>query len=107
MGLAIRHRQICASKAVNQTATGGTEPGNMTNTYGAIISIVASILSNIGTNVQKEAHLRNEAKPEEEQTPYIKSPLWWLGLVGVVVGSIGDFVAFSLASQELVVAVGC
>ena len=29
------------------------------------------------------------------------------GLVGVVAGSIGDFVAFSLASQELVVAVGC
>merc|ERR1711865_213803 len=77
------------------------------NAAGAIISVVASILSNIGTDIQKEAHIRNDALPKDKQTSYVKQPLWWFGLSGVVVGSIGDFVAFSLASQELVVAVGC
>merc|ERR1711865_626663 len=77
------------------------------NAAGAIISVVASIISNIGTNIQKEAHIRNEALPESERVAYTKTCYWWIGLSGVVFGSIGDFVAFSIASQELVVAVGC
>jgi len=45
--------------------------------------------------------------PESERVAYTKTCYWWIGLSGVVFGSIGDFVAFSIASQELVVAVGC
>jgi len=77
------------------------------NAQGAIVSVVASIVSNLGTNIQKEAHLRKDNLPDEERRTYLKSPLWWIGLVGVVSGAIGDFVAFAMASQELVVAVGC
>ena len=56
----------------------------MTNTYGAIISIIASILSNIGTNVQKEAHIRNDALPKDKQTSYVKQPLWWFGITAAI-----------------------
>ena len=31
---------------------------------------------------------------------------WWLGLSGVIVGAIGDFVALGFASQSLVSALG-
>ena len=51
----------------------------MTNTVGAIISVLASVISNLGTNIQKEAHLQNEARADDQKIPYLKSCLWWLG----------------------------
>lgn len=66
---------------------------------GVIISIVGSILSNFGLNVQKFGQMKNEKLPKEEQKSYVKQPLWWSGLILVIVGSLGDFVSLSFAPQ--------
>jgi hypothetical protein len=78
----------------------------MSNAAGAIISCVASVIGNVGIQVQKGAHKALEAKPEAERTHYIYDFRWWLGLSGVIFGAIGDFIALGLAEQALVTAVG-
>lgn len=81
----------------------------MTNweTFGAALAVVASIVSNLGVNIQKYSHAQ-EAKvvPIKQQRPYVQRPLWWIGLGLVVFGSLGDFTAFGFATQSLVAALG-
>jgi len=73
---------------------------------GAIMAVVASVVSNLGVNVQKYSHAFEQLKPENEQRAYIKRPVWWLGLLMVIAGSIGDFAAFGFATQALVASLG-
>lgn len=76
-------------------------------TFGAALAIVASVVSNLGVNVQKYSHA-SEARvtPVRDQRPYVRRPLWWLGLALVIFGSLGDFTAFGFATQSLVAALG-
>jgi drug/metabolite transporter (DMT)-like permease len=73
---------------------------------GGIMAVAASVLSSLGVNIQKFSHAQDRLRPEAEQRPYIQRPVWWLGLLMVVVGSIGDFAAFGFATQALVAALG-
>jgi hypothetical protein len=57
-------------------------------------------------NIQKQAFLNEARKPEEKQRFYTSMPLWWLGMFGVISGSIGDILALGFATQSLVVASG-
>jgi len=68
--------------------------------------VVAAVVSNCGTNVQKSSHLAEEAKPEEDRTPYFKRKKWWFGFSCTLMGSLLDFAALALASQSLVAALG-
>ena len=74
--------------------------------FGAGLAVAASIVSNLGVNIQKYSHLNEAAKPVRERQPYIRRPVWWLGFALVVFGSLGDFTAFGFASQSLVAALG-
>ena len=77
-----------------------------TDAAGAILSIVASVISNFGVNIQKLAHTKLEAMEPHLRIPYTRMPMWWLGMGMVVAGAIGDFIALGLASQALVAASG-
>ena len=57
-------------------------------------------------NIQKQAFIYEGRKPEEKQRFYTSIPLWWLGLTGVIAGSIGDLAALGFATQSLAVASG-
>ena len=76
------------------------------NAWGIVLAIVSAIISNLGTNAQKRSHLMEEELPTPEQRVYWKRPFWWIGMMGVVGGAIGDFVALGMATQSLVTAVG-
>ena len=73
---------------------------------GATLSIVSSVISNIGVNLQKRVHVRNENIPPAKRVPYTKQPAWWVGLGGVIFGAVGDFIALGLASQAVCTALG-
>jgi len=75
-------------------------------TFGAALAVLASIISNLGVNIQKFSHAREAARPDHEQRPYVQRPVWWIGLSLVIFGSIGDFAAFGFATQSLVAALG-
>jgi hypothetical protein len=54
------------------------------NLIGAIVSVVGSVLSNVGINVQKLAHNQNAKLPLAKQKAYTMIPLWWCGLLNVI-----------------------
>ncbi|KUF91379.1 Centromere protein C [Phytophthora nicotianae] len=74
--------------------------------FGAGLAVVASIVSNLGVNIQKYSHSNEAARPVRERRPYIRRPVWWVGFALVVLGSVGDFAAFGFATQSLVAALG-
>jgi hypothetical protein len=81
--------------------------GSRGNAIGCIISILGSVVGNIGINVQKQAHINNHKLPERlQKKSETQLPLWWLGLSLVVIGSVCDFISFGYATQSLAVAAG-
>ena len=73
---------------------------------GAILSIISSVISNFGINLQKRVHLQNDARSPANRIPYTKVTAWWLGQASVIFGAIGDFIALGLASQAVCTALG-
>ena len=74
---------------------------------GVIISVIGSIFSNFGQNVQKYSQMKNEELPPEQQKDsYLKQWRWWVGLGLVILGSLGDFTSLSFAPQSVVMPVG-
>ncbi|KAL3672336.1 hypothetical protein V7S43_003025 [Phytophthora oleae] len=74
--------------------------------FGAGLAVVASVVSNLGVNIQKYSHSNEAARPVRERRPYIRRPVWWVGFSLVALGSLGDFAAFGFATQSLVAALG-
>ncbi|EQC34099.1 hypothetical protein SDRG_08308 [Saprolegnia diclina VS20] len=71
---------------------------------GFVISVVFSFLASVGINLQKKALKQNELKAQESNTAPLspfRLPLWTLGFVLILIGSLLDFVAFGLAPQSL------
>ncbi|ETW06399.1 hypothetical protein, variant 2 [Aphanomyces invadans] len=73
---------------------------------GLAIVIGSAILSNLGVNVQKLSHVKEEKRSMFQRRPYYVRPLWIIGMAFVVLGSIGDFEALAFAPQALVASVG-
>ncbi|ETV99987.1 hypothetical protein H310_07436 [Aphanomyces invadans] len=81
------------------------------NALGMWITITAGICSNLGVQLQKHAHQRQaraaqHVKENSSTSVYFVHKHWILGMVLVVIGSIGDFEALSFATQSLVATVG-
>ena len=74
---------------------------------GVILSIVGSICSNMGVNLQKFSFMREKKQRSHSgKRHYIKQPLWVIGLLLVIAGSILDFVALGFLPQSLATPVG-
>ena len=74
--------------------------------YGCVSSILGSIFSNMGVNVQKYSQKCNAAMAVENQLHHCQQPLWFAGLLLVIVGAIADLVALSLAAQSIIAPIG-
>ena len=55
---------------------------------------------------QKYSHMKNAAAETEEQKHYTSNPLWWLGLILMGLGEIGNFSAYGFAPASLVAPLG-
>eukprot|EP00941_MAST-03F_sp_MAST-3F-sp1_P001895 g1895.t1 len=75
---------------------------------GVLMSIIASIASNFGLNVQKLSMNKEvfRVKDGRRERPYIQQPLWALGLLMIIAGAVGDFAALGFAAQSLITPVG-
>eukprot|EP01050_Picozoa_sp_SAG11_P045937 SAG11_NODE_23197_length_393_cov_1.054422_1_plen_90_part_01 len=67
--------------------------------FGVVLSVVSSILSNLGVNTQKLSLMREAKRASERRRAYARQPLWRFGLLLVIVGSLGDFAALGFAAQ--------
>lgn len=73
---------------------------------GVILATISSFISNLGLNLQKLLHLKNQNKPAEIRNNYHTFALWWLGLLLIVFGAIADFAALTFAPQSLIAPLG-
>jgi uncharacterized membrane protein len=73
---------------------------------GVILATLSCFISNLGLNLQKLLHLRNQSKASNIREGYHKFALWWLGLLLIVFGAIADFAALTFAPQSLVAPLG-
>ncbi|GMH81062.1 hypothetical protein TrST_g8653 [Triparma strigata] len=82
-------------------------PANLLWLFGVFLSIIASILSNLGVNLQKLSMMRESSeRAASEKRSYITQPLWLIGLATLIIGSVGDFAALGFAPQSLMTPVG-
>ncbi|RHY30954.1 hypothetical protein DYB32_003894 [Aphanomyces invadans] len=66
---------------------------------GVIMSVGASVCTNMGVNLQKYSFMRECKKPTATKRGYIRQPLWMLG-------GLGDFGALGFIPQSLATPVG-
>lgn len=71
---------------------------------GAALAIIGNLLISISMNIQKYSHLRQAE--EKSETHYLKSKIWWLGLILMVLGEIGNFSAYGFSPASLVAPLG-
>lgn len=70
------------------------------------MSILASIASNLGVNIQKFSMMQEARRGPGRQRAYVAQPVWLAGLLLVIGGSVGDFAALGFAAQSLITPVG-
>ncbi|KIW48628.1 uncharacterized protein PV06_01198 [Exophiala oligosperma] len=55
----------------------------------------------------EEARQKNEPQNDDQDRPsYLRSPVWWFGLVLMIVGEIGNFLAYGFAPASIVSPLG-
>lgn len=73
---------------------------------GIVLCIGSAFCSVVGVTFQKKAHMRNEKFEPEQRKSYVKIPLWWLGIFGVILGAVLDFLSLGYAPQTVVASLG-
>ncbi|XP_074642140.1 NIPA-like protein 2 [Tubulanus polymorphus] len=73
---------------------------------GSLLSICGNLLISISLNLQKYSHSKNEKKDIKDQKHYTRDPFWWLGLLLMVLGELGNFSAYGFAPASLVAPLG-
>lgn len=69
---------------------------------GATLSILGSVASNLGVNIQKYSFIRQSQREPHQRTTHWKDVYWLSGLGLVIFGSLGDFAALSMVAQSIV-----
>ncbi|CEP01601.1 EamA domain-containing protein [Plasmodiophora brassicae] len=91
---------------------------------GVVLACLASVISNLGINLQKLSHMRRargrapvplssptapttaSALSDINQTKYYLQPLWVSGITLVILGAIADFFALAFAPQVVIAPLG-
>lgn len=73
---------------------------------GVAISICGNLMISIALNIQKYSHNKNELIEKGKQVPYLKRPMWWLGMALMLGGEVGNFLAYGFAPASLVAPLG-
>jgi len=74
---------------------------------GILLAISGGIIIAVSLSLQKYSHNKLKLKGKEDTLDYLKSPMWWLGMVLMGVGELMNFLAFGFAPAALVTPLGC
>ncbi|KAK7885994.1 hypothetical protein WMY93_025615 [Mugilogobius chulae] len=95
-----------SSEAVTPDAFRAEILENPLTTYllGIIVSICGNVLISVSLNIQKYTHVRQAQRGSK---PYYTSALWWMGVILMGVGELGNFAAYGFAPASLIAPLGC
>lgn len=71
---------------------------------GCILAVCGNLLISVSLNLQKFTHMKNEER--EIPIHYTKNPLWWVGVVLMGLGEVGNFSAYGYAPASVVAPLG-
>jgi magnesium transporter len=77
-------------------------PPQSTITVGIILAIVGNVLISLSFQITKLAHNKNQ----ESQVSYLKLPLWWVSVLTMAGGEVGNFLAYGYAPATIVSPLG-
>lgn len=72
---------------------------------GLLICIGSHLALAVALNMQKIVYVRAE-NPKTSGLPYYSQPLWWFGLLGMILGELGNFFAYAWGPIALIVPLG-
>eukprot|EP00003_Mantamonas_plastica_P025307 TRINITY_DN4924_c0_g1_i1.p1 TRINITY_DN4924_c0_g1~~TRINITY_DN4924_c0_g1_i1.p1 ORF type:complete len:277 (-),score=41.08 TRINITY_DN4924_c0_g1_i1:83-817(-) len=75
------------------------------NATGILLAILGNFLISLSLNITKHAHNINQNGPHPE-VPYTQMPIWWLGMMTMALGELGNFTAYAFAPATLVSPLG-
>lgn len=101
--IAEERAEINLNAAMEDGDTGEDEDGHDTSNNGPV--------SNEGSTHSRsssESTIRQseKAKPQEDRKSYLKSPYWWAGIVLMILGEAGNFIAYGFAPASIVSPLG-
>ena len=78
---------------------------------GIVITVASNVLISLSLNCQKLAHMRLQRTDETapllaRPVNYIRSRLWWMGVLLMMLGESGNFVSYGLAPASLISPLG-
>ena len=68
---------------------------------GVLYALSGNLLNSVGIQLQRLTHMQNKDK-----VPYLKLPLWWLGLACMAAGEAGIVMAYGEAPASIVAVLG-
>ena len=74
---------------------------------GVLLSLIGDIIINIGMNAMKHAHnINTDPATEKPIKHFTLIPWWWVGILGIVGGEVGNLVAYGYAPASIVTPIG-
>ena len=68
---------------------------------GVLYALSGNLLNSVGIQLQRLTHMQNK-----DNVPYLKLPLWWLGLACMAAGEAGIVMAYGEAPASIVAVLG-
>lgn len=71
---------------------------------GIILAVLGNMFISVALNIQKHSHNKNADSADKKS--YLKRPMWWAGMLMLLFGELGNFLAYGMASAAVVAPLG-
>ncbi|KAF5335208.1 hypothetical protein D9611_010890 [Ephemerocybe angulata] len=96
-----------AAAATSTAATGTLKFGKNLKVVGILLAVASGVLIGISFPLKKKGLLRSQAGGEAgEGVAYLKSFLWWTGMILMILGEICNFAAYAFVEAIVVTPLG-
>lgn len=75
-------------------------------TVGIILAILSGVLIGVSFIFKKKGLITSRIEGKEDGHAYLKSTMWWLGMILMALGEVANFVAYALTPAVLVTPLG-
>ena len=72
-----------------------------------VLAVIGNIIINIGMNSMKHAHnINSDPETGKPMQHFARIPWWWVGMLGIVGGEVGNLIAYGYAPASIVTPIG-